>query len=342
LTFDDILESTRDEQERIQRELRVIDSTIRHTTAEVERLAQHNTQLNNHILLMQRKIDKIPARKVMEAYQKVQDTQGQLFVRQGRIEQLKSKQEQLKEYSGHLRKIIEAYDKEKEELAEDGEDEGDNVMMNIINAQENERLSLSIQMHDGPAQSLTNLVLQAEICERLFDKNPDQARQELTHLKEVVNNTFQKVREYIFDLRPMMLDDLGLAPTLRQYIRDLENKYDLSSELIVTGNEQRYSQYIEVTLFRVIQGLLKNVAEHAGATKATIRLTTLDDKVKVVVEDDGVGFDLEAGKTLAKKRRRMGIVAMEEQIHMLGGDIKIESEVGEGTNVSFWLPLEHQ
>jgi two-component system sensor histidine kinase DegS len=81
-------------------------------------------------------------------------------------------------------------------------------------------------MHDGPAQSLTNLILQAEICERLFDSDPVRARAELGNLKDAVTSNFQKVREFIFDLRPMMLDDLGLNPTLRRYVQEFEAKAD--------------------------------------------------------------------------------------------------------------------
>ena len=79
-------------------------------------------------------------------------------------------------------------------------------------------------MHDGPAQSLTNFILQAEICQRFFDRNPDKAAEELENLKNDASMTFQKVRDFIFDLRPMMLDDLGVVPTVRRYTESFRRK----------------------------------------------------------------------------------------------------------------------
>ena len=97
-------------------------------------------------------------------------------------------------------------------------------IVRIIEAQEQERQRLVRQLHDGPAQSLTNLILQAEICERVFDTDSERARHELGELKTAVTLTFQKVRDYMFDLRPMMLDDLGLIPTIRRYVDDYNEK----------------------------------------------------------------------------------------------------------------------
>src|SRR5581483_11289058 len=96
------------------------------------------------------------------------------------------------------------------------------AVIQTIEAQESERQRLAQQMHDGPAQSLTNLILQAEIVERLFDSEPARARSELGQLKTSANVTFQRVRDFIFALRPMMLDDLGLLPTVRRYTQQFE------------------------------------------------------------------------------------------------------------------------
>ena len=130
------------------------------------------------------------------------------------------------------------------------------MVISIIEAQEQERLRLSRQMHDGPAQSLTNLVLQAEICERLFDRDPDRARIELAELKNNVVSTFKSVRGFIFDLRPMMLDDLGLVPTMRRYVEGVTDSGFAGLTLHITGKERRLAPHKEVTIFRVIQTLI--------------------------------------------------------------------------------------
>jgi len=211
-------------------------------------------------------------------------------------------------------------------------------IIKVIDAQEIERQSLSNQLHDGPAQSLTNLILQAEICERLFDTDPLRARAELTELKQAVNNTFQKVREFIFDLRPMMLDDLGLSPTLKKFIADFEQKSGIACNVTISGKDFRLPPHAEVTIFRVTQQLLKNVRTHAQATHVQVSLNIGDDKVTAVVEDDGSGFDVAEALTSARQRKTIGLSTIRERVEMLGGEVSIDSALGKGTRVEFWVP----
>jgi two-component system sensor histidine kinase DegS len=194
-------------------------------------------------------------------------------------------------------------------------------------------------MHDGPAQSLTNLILQAEICERLFDTDPVRAQTELSNLKDAVTATFQKVREFIFDLRPMMLDDLGLNPTLKRYVQDFEAKSGLACNLVTTGKEQRLPPHAEVTVFRVTQSLLNNVREHANATHVEIAVDLGPDGLKAKVEDDGSGFDVAEVMAAARQRKTMGLMTIIEQVEMLGGKIEFDSGIGRGTRVELSLPI---
>ena len=108
-------------------------------------------------------------------------------------------------------------------------------------------------MHDGPASSLSNFILQAEICQRFFDSDPSRARTELNSLKSTAAHTFNDVKNFIFDLRPMMLDDLGVIPTLRRYVESFQEQSDIPIALTVTGTERRLESYVEVTIFRAIQ-----------------------------------------------------------------------------------------
>src|SRR5690606_21532328 len=132
----------------------------------------------------------------------------------------------------------------------DGASLSTQAIVRIVEAQEVERQRLARQMHDGPAQSLTNFILQAEICQRLFDRNPDRAGEELNDLKTAARGTFQKVRDFIFDLRPMMLDDLGLVPTIRRYVEAYEEKTGIDTQLNILGDERRLPAHIEVMMFR--------------------------------------------------------------------------------------------
>jgi len=222
-------------------------------------------------------------------------------------------------------------------LADRTEDFADAVVRLLRSPGERQRLAR--QMHDGPAQSLTNLMLQAEICERLFDIDPIHARVELGNLKNATNATFQKVRDFILTLRPMMLDDLGLMPTLKQYIQDYEEKTGLAANFTVLGREARLPSHVEVALFRTIQELLTNIQVHAHATHAQVTLDFQDKLVSASVEDDGSGFDVSEMQSPSQQRKGLGLPTIQERAEMLGGRVQIESRIGRGTKIRIELPV---
>jgi two-component system sensor histidine kinase DegS len=277
---------------------------------------------------------------MQEAYRTVLDTQQRLFTMRGQLEKLQSDQRNMARYLDMLRGILEHADRpeshEHEEL-EQGKSTQLSVVR-IIEAQERERRRLSRQMHDGPAQSLTNLILQAEICERLLDIDPERARGELKNLTDSVAGTFQEVKGFILNLRPMMLDDLGLIPTLRRYLESFSENNDVATDLEVIGKERRLAAYQEVTTFRIIQELLNNAKEQGQAGSARVVLDMEGERLGVIFEDDGES--LEITDALASDDAEMlGLVTMRERLEMLGGEIHFSSDLGHGTRVTFELPI---
>ncbi len=344
LTFSKLLAQLGEDYEQTQKELTEIDVLIRQSSSEVEKLAQRNAQLANKLRHMEANLDTIPRPDIKEIYTAAQEAQMRLFMMRGQVEQLQGKQQHLERHANALRQVLEVAGKaglSGDGSGRGGEGSGDegSPIVRIINAQENERQRLARQMHDGPAQQMTNLILQAEICERLFDTDPVRARTELGVLKEAVTSTFQKVREFIFDLRPMMLDDLGLNPTLKRYIQDFEAKSGLACNLVITGKEQRLPPHTEVTVFRVVQGLLNNVREHANAAHVEVALDLGPDQLTAKVEDDGSGFDLAEAMAAARQRKTMGIITAMEQVEMVGGEIQFDTSIGRGTTVQIRLPI---
>jgi len=340
----EIVDQTNQDYEQIQKEMQEIDILVRQSTTEVEKLAQRNAQLTNKLRSMEANIDTVPRQDIKEMYTASQEAQMRLFMMRGQVEQLQSRQENLNRFSESLRRIL-SISNDVIASGDDGGQPGPTVsaaettgIIKIIDAQENERQNLANQLHDGPAQSLTNLILQAEICERLFDSDPVRARTELSELKGAVSTTFQKVREFIFDLRPMMLDDLGLNPTLKKSVEDYEQKTGIACNLTISGIDQRLPPHTEVTIFRVVQHLLSNVKKHAQATHVQVSLNVTEDKATTVVEDDGSGFDVGEAVYASKQRKTIGLSSIQEQIEMLGGGITLDSALGKGTRVEFWLP----
>jgi len=341
-----LIQESQKEYDNIQRELKEIDVLIRQSTAEVEKLAQRNAQIGNRVRQMEMNIDTYPRDDIKEIYGSAHEAQMRLFMMRGQLEQLQNRQQSLEQQSQRTLRFIESAGQiAPSDLAAGPRDitsPSQSDVVRVIEAQENERLRLARQIHDGPAQSLTNLILQAEICERLFDNDPVQARVELGNLKNSANATFQRIREFILTLRPMMLDDLGLMPTLKQYVQTFEEKSKLSTNLAVMGRELRLPSHTEVTIFRMVQELLNNVQTHAHATHVQVSLDFQDTLVVATVEDDGSGFDVEEIQKAIQQRKGLGLHTIQERAEMLGGEVQIESRIGRGTKVRIEIPLPQQ
>lgn len=337
------------EHQRAQQELREIDLLIRQSTAEVERLAQRNTQIRGKVAAMEQDMENYARAEIRSLYNAERESQLRLFMMRSQVEQLQNKQRTLEKYVQELQRFMDLAHimPAKEELSlEDGGEQrklpGGSTpsMARVIEAQEEERQALARHMHDGPAQSLTNLVLHAEICERLFDSDAVRAKQELVNLKNFANSTFQKVRDFIFELRPMMLDDLGLAPTLRRYIAAFEEKNRIGVHFQLTGQERRAPSALEITLFRAVQELLANAVRHAHATHIQVNLDLQNDTAVVVVEDNGSGFDVSEAMAPGRKQRSgVGLTALRERVEMLGGEVAFDSAVGRGTRITIAIPI---
>ena len=338
-SFEQFLDECSRDYDQAQRELKEIDLLIQQTTGEVERLAQRNTQATNRLRQIEAAMDTVPREDIQEAYTTVLDTQQRLFTMRGQLEKLQSDQRNLTRQLDLLRNTLEltAHTGYEPAAPEKG-DSAQPLVVRIIEAQERERFRLSQQMHDGPAQALTNLILQAEICERLFDIDTERARTELGNLKTGVAATFQVVKGLILNLRPMMLDDLGLAPTLRRYVDSFSDNSGVNTNLVITGKERRMESHKEVTVFRLIQELLNNAVEYGRANNVQINLDMGENLIRVSVEDNGSGFELTDAFN-SPDADRLGLATMRERIEMLGGQIHFSSSIGRGTKIGFELPV---
>ncbi|MGC9350301.1 MAG: sensor histidine kinase [Anaerolineae bacterium] len=342
-SWDQFADFCRRGSDQIQQELKEIDMLIQQTSSEVDRYMQANARAVARARQMDASFDTMPREDIKRTYDSLIENQQRLFTMRGQLEKLQSDQKHLTRIADLYNRILDyAPPEDAGKMTESTSDQTpapQAVVVNIIEAQEQERLRLSRQMHDGPAQSLTNLVLQAEICERLFDRDPERARAELADLKKNVVRAFQTVKVFIFDLRPMMLDDLGLVPTLRRYVEGITNEGLVGLALKVTGKERRLAAHKEVTVFRVIQALIHIGREQSRASNINIQLSLEEDEVNVTIEDNGVGFELDEALT-SPEASRLGLPTLRERIEMLGGKIHFHSSPGQGFRVNFSLPVE--
>ena len=207
----------------------------------------------------------------------------------------------------------------------------------VIRSQEEERRRVARDIHDGPAQAIANIVFRAEVCERLIDTDTQRAKSELKALREHIRNTLAEIRKIIFDLRPMALDDLGLAPTIRGVLDVFREEYGLFTEVAVIGKERRLESHVEIGIFRVVQEALNNIVKHAQASSAKVRIEFAAAGVTVLVEDDGKGFEMTEGELPSG---HYGIMGMRERMQLLNGKLSIKSAPRRGTRVMISVPLE--
>jgi len=215
------------------------------------------------------------------------------------------------------------------------------IGLKIILAQEDERKRIAREIHDGPAQSLANLVLRTEIAERLLDTGDLQViRNELTDLKSQIRYGLEEIRKIIFNLRPMALDDLGLVPTLRKFVQDFEERTRIRAVFETVGKEKRLPSAMEAALFRLVQEAFNNALKHAQATYMSLEIAFREDTVELTVGDNGVGFNLDAVVAKARYDSRFGIIGMKERVELMQGKIDIKSAKGQGTKLNIEVPIK--
>lgn len=337
--LEEFLQSARSELERVQAQLKEISLLVEQSQGEVDKLTQRNATITSRLHQLQTHFDTVPREDIRSTYDAAQDAQQRLFTMRGQLEKLESDRTNLRLLTEFIAKTVRFLEEGPDlDIVSDGRKSGKTGIEQIIEAQEDERSKISRQIHDGPAQALSNFILQVEIAMRLFDVDQEKARKELEDLKQAASDTFSRVREFIFDLRPMMLDDLGLVPTARRYVEAFKEKSGLDVNVVITGAERRIEPHKEVLIFRAIQDLLGDIREHAQATQVKLQLDMSDDNVRVVLEDNGAGFDPQVLEDDQSDGR--GLVLLKERVGQVGGEFEIRSQPGEGTSVSITIPTE--
>lgn len=208
--------------------------------------------------------------------------------------------------------------------------------LRIIEAQEEERKRVAREIHDGPAQSMANVVLRAELADRMMSQgNIEQAKVELRDLKSLVRSSLSDVRRIIYDLRPMALDDLGLVPALRRFVEAYGDSKEFEIDFRIFGLEERLPSSMEVAIYRLVQESINNISKHAKAKHVTVHLEFKPLKILIKIADDGVGFE----EAELKKGSRFGLMGMRERVKLLDGEIQIISAPNQGTKILIEIPL---
>lgn len=214
------------------------------------------------------------------------------------------------------------------------------LIASAISAQEEERKRIAREIHDGPAQTLASLVFRIEIIQKLMDIDQEKARDELDRLKDALRLSLNDVRKIIYDLRPLVIEEEGLSTALEKYIDTWEEKSKISSQFSWKARkDERFPYEVENTLFRIVQESLTNVAKYSEATFVKVVLERESSGCRIMVEDNGKGFDLSQLDQNSKARPRFGLAGMRERVQLLGGIFSIDSAPEAGTKISISLPF---
>jgi PAS domain S-box-containing protein len=212
-------------------------------------------------------------------------------------------------------------------------------LQQITTAQEEERTRIARELHDDTAQALYALNRQVDNFVRSNSNLPPENTTFLKELGEQIRTVLQGLRRFGQDLRPPMLDDLGLVATLRWLQGELKERSGIETDLIVDGPEQRLAPDIELMLFRIVQEALRNIEKHSSASKAEVSVRFGDGEITITVNDNGIGFELPEKIGDLSRSSKLGLLGMEERVRLLGGRLDIKSNLGEGTSVTIEAPI---
>jgi two-component system sensor histidine kinase DegS len=350
-----IAETTRAETQRLTQELAQLRVDIFETINNVEKQQKLERRLRQHLMEVSRDYKTYSENEMLETYTHTKDVQVQLQLLQARELQLRSRRDEIERSLRQMQTTVERAENLLSQvtlavnLLHGGISElsqtqnlelRQEIGLRVIRAQEEERRRVAREIHDGPAQTLANIVLRLEIAEKLLELDPSRVRAELIDLKNLVRSNLQDIRRIIFDLRPMALDDLGIIPALKKYLDNFQEAYNFTCEFLVEGREKRLLPAMEVALFRLIQEGMTNIAKHAVTNLAKIQLYFKDELTSVRITDYGSGFNVE--QAFKNPGEHFGLIGMKERVEMFNGQFTIQSQNGEGTILEFSIPTKSE
>ena len=225
----------------------------------------------------------------------------------------------------------------------DARDQIVTVSQRVLESLEAERERLYRDVHDGPAQVLANAMFEVEYLERIADRATGEAKAalktELANLKSQFRSSLDAVRGMIYDLRPPVLSELGLAGAIRDYASEYQSRYGLRVDCHLDAEDTGLERAQELAIYRVMQEALQNVHKHAQASAVGIvwqRSRGEKEQWVMHCTDDGVGFDL---VKVARRQRSVGLLAMRERAELIGASLQVQSTPGQGTAVTLLLPM---
>lgn len=349
-----VSENSRLEMLHREAELMKTQNLIKFVISEISELEQSEKSSRNLYLAMSKEDSKFSADELNELFHETEkmsyslrekrELEKNLIMKRTTLEfHLKNAKELLKRAENITNKMGLALDYLTGSLLDELEEAkiSRNLGIQIIKVQEDERKRISREIHDGPAQFMANVVMKADLCEKLLDKDVERAKRELGSLKNQVRDSIGDIRRIIFDLMPMSLEDLGLIPTLTHYIEELKKNTKIDVDFVYKNEPLvKLTNIVALSVFRVVQEGLNNVLKHSEAKSVLVDLSIGSKELNLRIQDDGMGIGNNKQDGVGLENG-FGIFGMRERVRLLNGKFSIVSnEKGvDGTKLSVKIPL---
>jgi signal transduction histidine kinase len=213
------------------------------------------------------------------------------------------------------------------------------LLRQVITAQEDERMRIARELHDETGQSLSALILGLDVARLIVREDIQKADAHLQDIQEIAKGLLQNTRRLVADLRPSLLDDLGLVPAIAWYGEQRLNPIGIQLHLQEEGLQMRLPRAMETALFRIVQEALTNVARHAQATEVSVTWNCQENAITLKIADNGRGFDPLLLRSDDIEGKGLGLRGMQERVEILGGQFSLQAAPGQGTCIVVWVPI---
>ena len=361
----DIYENTRTEVEEARRRLLELKQSVAETIERVDGLTAEEQQAKRRLAEVSEKFAEYTEDEIRKTYEAVSIIQINLAIEREKEQAMRAERDKLEIRLRYLGNVVARAEQMALSIGSvlsylstqvsgviwkiEAVQKDKFVGARIIKATEEERYRISREIHDGPAQDLANGLLTTTIVERLMEQNDTaEAKKTLEELRGEIRKCLTSVRQIIFDMRPMALDDLGLPQAVEQLITLFGERGKLHGTFSLEGDYYALPKHVEIAVFRIVQEALNNVVQHARTDKVRVRMHYTSQALTVLIADEGIGFmpdrvdepeDDESDGALdmeSQRRRRgrhFGMIGMEERAKLIGAEIQVLSEPGKGTKV---------
>ena len=351
----EIVHNIRSEQEKLKKDLYNLKEETKQVIQEVDDLEKKDKLMRKKLARVSRDFHNHTEQDIKEAYEEASQTRIDYVVKQNQEKDLKRRRDDLEMALRKSGENIESAERvinqisialgylEGDVIAALGDVDQTSEMfvgIKILEAQENERKRIARDVHDGPAQYMANASMKVDVCKIMLQRDLNSGLEELEELKDSITLALKEVRGIIFNLSPMSLEDLGLNETIKEAVKSIILQSGIHINLKLKPLNEDVEHIIQVAVYRIVQEVFNNMIKHAKAENAEVKLDYGTKYLRLIISDDGIGFDVEETLNRVKSSETSyGLIGIYDRVDQLQGTASIESTIGKGTVYTIKLPI---